>query len=63
MTMENLLEYLISAGVIGFGAWIILAAVKTGSDISSALIFFGLLPIAVGSISLYGIIKNGSLKA
>jgi hypothetical protein len=61
--METLLEYLISASIISFGVWIILAAAKTGSDISSVLILLGLLPIAVGSISFYGVIKNGTLKA
>jgi hypothetical protein len=55
--MEIILEYLISAGIFGFGVWI-LAAASAGSDLYSIWILLGFLPIAVGLISLYGVIKN-----
>ena len=57
--MEIILEYLISAGIVGFGVWI-LAAANAGSDLYSIWISLGLLPIAVGLISLYGVIKHTS---
>jgi hypothetical protein len=55
--MEIILEYLISAGIVGFGVWI-LAAANTGSDLHSLWISLGFLSIAVGLISLYGVIKH-----
>jgi hypothetical protein len=55
--MEIILEYLISAFIVGFGVWI-LAAANAGSDLHSIWISLGFLSITVGLISLYGVIKH-----
>jgi len=55
--MEIIFEYLVSVGIVGFGVWI-LAAANAGSDLYSVWISLGVLPIAVGLISLYGVIKR-----
>jgi hypothetical protein len=50
--MERTLAYLVSVGIIGFGAWIFVAGLS-----SSAPAFWtcaALMPIAVGLVSLFG---------
>jgi hypothetical protein len=49
--MDTALSYLISAGIIAFGVWIVVGTVTAGSPM--AWTFAGLVPTVVGSISLY----------
>jgi hypothetical protein len=49
--MDTALSYLISAGIIAFGVWIVVSTVTAGSPM--AWTFAGLVPTVVGSISLY----------
>jgi hypothetical protein len=55
--MDTVLAYLISIGIVGFGVWIVAADIA-GSDIVPIWIVLGLLPIAVGLMSLFGEIHN-----
>ena len=56
--MDTAFAYLISAGMIGFGIWIVATAKVAGSDWFLVWIVIGLLPVAVGLMSLYGEIIN-----
>jgi hypothetical protein len=49
--MDTALSYLISAGIIAFGVWIVVGTVTAGSPM--AWTFAGLVPVILGSISLY----------
>jgi len=49
--MDRALPFLISAGIAAFGAWIIIHATGSGSSLVWTLL--GILPVVVGSISLY----------
>ena len=49
--MDTALSCLISAGIIAFGVWIVVGTVTAGSPM--AWTFTGLVPMIVGSISLY----------
>jgi hypothetical protein len=49
--MDTALSYLISAGITAFGAFIVVGSVTNGSPLAWTL--SGLLPLLVGSISLY----------
>ena len=56
-TMDRALPFLISAGIAAFGAWIVVHATVSGSSFVWALL--GILPLVVGSISLYqAIVEN-----
>ena len=52
--MNAILSFLISAGIIAFGLWIIFYGIEAGAALDFPLM--GILPVAIGSISLYGII-------
>jgi hypothetical protein len=54
--MNALLSFLISAGIIAFGLWIITCSIEAGSSLGFPLI--GILPVAIGSISFYGTIRE-----
>jgi hypothetical protein len=55
--MNAAFSFLISAGLIAFGAWIMAGATgSSGSPLVWALI--GLLPVAIGSMSLYPVIRG-----
>ena len=54
--MDTELSYLISAGIIAFGVWIAVGTVTAGSPM--AWTFTGLVPIVVGSISLYQVVSG-----
>jgi hypothetical protein len=54
--MDTTLSYLISAGIIAFGVWIAVGTVTAGSPM--AWTFAGLVPIVVGSISLYQVVSG-----
>jgi hypothetical protein len=50
--MEKALAYVISVGIVGFGAWVLVAGLS-----SSAPAFFAciaLIPIAIGLVSAFG---------
>ena len=54
--MNAVLSFLISAGIIAFGLWTITYSIEAGSPIGIPLM--GILPVAIGSISLYGAISE-----
>jgi hypothetical protein len=53
--MDAALSYLISAGIIAFGVWIVVGTVTAGS---MTWTFAGLVPMVVGSISLYQVVSG-----
>jgi hypothetical protein len=58
--MDKALSYLISAVIIAFGVWIVVGTVTTGSPMAWTL--SGLLPLLVGSISLYQVVTASGLR-
>ena len=56
--MDNILEYLVSLGIVGVGIVWIIVATKAGSALFSAWIALGFLTIAVGLISLLAETRN-----
>ena len=58
--MDKVLSFLISAGIIAFGIWIVVAAAQAASGSSSLLVWtlMGLMPVVVGLISLFSEIRN-----
>ena len=57
--MNAVLSFLISAGIMVFGLWIITCAIEAGSPIGFTLM--GTMPVAIGSISFYGAICEAKL--
>jgi len=57
--MNAVLALLISAGIIAFGLWTIACSIATGAPIGFALM--GILPVAIGAVSLYGAIGEARL--
>jgi hypothetical protein len=54
--MNNAFSFSISIGIIAFGIWIAAGTIGTGSPLAWMLI--GLLPVIVGTISLYLAIRD-----
>jgi hypothetical protein len=54
--MDTALSYLISAGIIAFGVWIVAGTVTAGSPMAWTLT--GLRPMVVGSVSLYQVVSD-----
>jgi hypothetical protein len=54
--MDATLSFLISAGIMAFGVWIVVGTVIAGSPM--AWKFTGLVPMVVGSISLYQVVSG-----
>jgi hypothetical protein len=54
--MDATLSFLISAGIIAFGIWIVAGTVAAGSPWTWALM--GLVAMIVGSISLYQVVRG-----
>ena len=54
--MDATLSFLISAGIIAFGVWIVTGTVAAGSPLTWTLM--GLLPVVVGSFSLYQVVRG-----
>jgi hypothetical protein len=48
--MDTVLSFLISAGIIAFGVWVVVATIAAGLPLAWTLL--GLLPVIVGSFSL-----------
>jgi hypothetical protein len=57
--MNAVLSYLISAGIIVFGLWIVTCSIEAGLPIG--IMLTGILPVAIGSISFYGAIRGDKL--
>jgi hypothetical protein len=54
--MNAILPFLISAGIIAFGVWIIFDGIEAGSALDFPLM--GILPVVIGSISFYGTLRE-----
>jgi len=54
--MDATLSFLISAGIMAFGVWIVVGTVIAGSPM--AWRFTGLVSMVVGSISLYQVVSG-----
>jgi hypothetical protein len=54
--MDTALSFLISAGIIAFGFWVLGSANNADWPLSWGLL--GLLPVVVGSASLYQVIRE-----
>jgi hypothetical protein len=54
--MDTVLSFLISAGIIAFGVWVIIGTIAAGWSLAWPLM--GLLAVIVGLISLYGAIRE-----
>ena len=50
--MEKALAYVISAGIVGFGAWILIAGLSSG--VPALWTCLALIPIAIGLLSAFG---------
>ena len=57
--MNRALSFLISAGIVGFGIWIIAHSIAAGSPLVWTLM--GIAPVVVGLISLYQAIAEARL--
>ncbi|MHC4041310.1 hypothetical protein [Bradyrhizobium sp. 23AC] len=54
--MDAMLSFLISAGIMAFGVWIVVGTVIAGSPL--AWTFTGLVLMVVSSISLYQVVSG-----
>jgi hypothetical protein len=50
--MDTVLSFLISAGIIAFGVWVVAGTIAAGWPLAWTLM--GLLAVIVGLLSLYG---------
>ena len=57
--MNTVLAFLISAGIIAFGLWVITCSIETGAPVGFP--FMGILPVAIGSLSFYDAICEAKL--
>jgi hypothetical protein len=51
--MDTVVSYSISIGLIAFGAWIVFAAAKASSGPLLVWAIMGVMPVAVGIMSLF----------
>ena len=56
--MEKITSYLIGAGLIGFGTWIVTAEAR--SHLLAFGIAIGIIPVVTGLLSIYDELNNGS---
>jgi hypothetical protein len=54
--MDKALSFVISVGIVAFGIWVVVSAIKAGAPLAWPAM--GLLPIFVGSASLYVAAKD-----
>jgi hypothetical protein len=54
--MDATLSFLMSAGIMAFGVWIVVGTVIAGSPMPWT--FTGLVPMVLGSISLYQVVSG-----
>jgi hypothetical protein len=59
--MDTTFSFLISAGIIAFGVWIVAGTITAGSPLTWTLM--GLLPVVVGFISLYQAVRARGVSA
>ena len=59
--MDTTFSFLISAGIIAFGVWIVAGTITAGSPLTWTLM--GLLPVVVGLISLYQAVRARGISA
>ena len=59
--MDTTISFLISAGIIAFGVWIVAGTIAAGSPLTWTLM--GLLPVVVGLISLYQAVRARGVSA
>jgi hypothetical protein len=59
--MNTTLSFLISAGIIAFGVWIVAGTFAAGSPLAWTLM--GLLPLIVGLISAYQAVRARSKRS
>jgi hypothetical protein len=57
--MDMVLSFLISAGIIVFGVWVVVGTITAGWPL--ALTIMGLLAILVGVLSLYGSVRDARI--
>jgi hypothetical protein len=55
--MDTVLSFLISAGIIAFGVWVVVSTIAAGW----AWALMGLLAVIVGLISLYGSVRDATI--
>ena len=53
--MDMVLSFLISAGIIAFGVWVVVGTITAGWPLAWTIM--GLLPILTGVLSLYGSVR------
>jgi hypothetical protein len=54
--MDMVLSFLISAGIIAFGVWVVVGTITAGWPLAWTIM--GLLAILVGVLSLYGSVRD-----
>ena len=54
--MDEALSFLISAGIIAFGIWVVAGTIAAGWPLAWTLM--GLLAVTIGLISLYGSVQD-----
>jgi hypothetical protein len=54
--MDTVLSFLISAGIIAFGVWVVAGTIIAGWPLAWAVM--GLLAVLVGLLSLYGSVRD-----
>ena len=54
--MDMVLSFLISAGIIAFGVWVVVGTITAGWSLAWTIM--GLLTILVGVLSLYGSVRD-----
>ena len=54
--MDEALSFLISAGIIAFGIWVVAGTIAAGWPLAWTLM--GLLAVTIGLISLYGSVRD-----
>ena len=59
--MDTTFSFLISAGIIAFGVWIVAGTIAAGSPLTWTLM--GSLPVVVGFISLYQAVRARGVSA
>jgi hypothetical protein len=58
--MDTVLSFLISAGIIAFGVWVVAGTIAAGWPLASLM---GLLAVIVGLLSLYGSVRDATWRS
>ena len=54
--MDKVFSFLISAGIIAFGVWVVVGTINAGWPLAWTIM--GLLAILIGVLSLYGSVRD-----